>query len=258
MLVQVRRDRLRLIRQHDHALAAGTLALAWRGTGEEPGGRVSFRTVLATGLHDLAWRELDAAPRWNEDTGRPYAFHEHPLHEKLAAYGRGLNRMEEISPWIGLAGSLHYASFLEGEEAEDFLAAESERQERLADRLRSRAAGRSGDPVEEVREALGWLKTFDAFSIRLCLTPPPVPDEELPSWLARDEALEAPDGTRLELAWEGEETVRIEPWPLDRSLALELPVRDLPAPRYPDGGSLRRAWEEAEERTWTVELLPPG
>lgn len=266
MLVQPRRDGLRLIRQHDHALAAGSLASAWRGAGDEPR-RLAFRTVLATALHDLAWRELDAAPRWNEATGRPFAFHGHPLHEKLAAYGRGLNRMEEISPWIGLAGSLHYASFLEGggaEEAEDFLAAEEERQERLAGRLRERAAerpdaragDRPDDPVAEVRRELRWLKTFDALSIRLCLTPPAVPDGELPPWLDRDEPLEAPDGTRLELGWEDEGAARIAPWPFDRSLALEVPVRDLAAPSYPDAGALRRAWEEADERLWRLELLP--
>lgn len=255
MLVQPRRSRLRLICQHDHALVAGELAAAWRGTGEEVARR-PFRTVLATALHDLAWRELDATPRWSESTGRPFAFHAHPLHEKLAAYGRGLDRMEEISPWIGLAGSLHYASFLGKERAGDFLAAERERQERLANRLRARAA--EGDPVEEVRRELGWLKLFDSFSIRLCLAPPPVPEGELPPWLDRGEPLEGPDGVRLALDWEGEGTVRVDPWPFDRPRTLEIPVRDLSEVAYPDGAALRRAWETAGEETWTLELRPPS
>lgn len=257
MLVQARRDRLRLVRQHDHALAAGALASAWRGSGEGPTRR-PHRTVLATGLHDLAWRELDERPRWNPETGRPFAFHEHPLDEKLAAYRRGLDRMEAISPWIGLAGSLHYASFLGAEEAAGFLADEDERQERLAGRLRNRAPEGCDDPVEEVRRELRWLKTFDGLSIRLCLTPPAVPDGELPPWLERGEAPEAPDGTSIGLDWEGPAAVRVHPWPFDRPLALEVPVRDLSARRYPDAASLRRAWEESDEATWTLELRPPA
>lgn len=257
MLVQPRGDRLRLIRQHDHALVAGELAAAWRGPGGGTG-RLPFRTVLATALHDLAWRGLDEAPRLDPDTGRPFAFHDHPLDEKLAAYRRGVDRMEAISPWIGLAGSLHFASFLEGGEAEGFLVAEGERQARLADRLRDRAGEGADDPVEGVRGALAWLKTFDALSIRLCLTPPAVPDAELPPWLDRDAPVEAPDGTPMELAWRDGGAAEIVPWPFDRPLALEIPFRDLPERSYPDAESLERAWEAADEGTWTVELRPPG
>lgn len=258
MLVQVRRDRLLLVRQHDHALAAGRLASAWRGRSGE---LLPFRTVLATGLHDLAWRRLDDEPRWNPATGRPFAFHEHPLDEKLEAYARGLDRMEAVSPWVGLTGSLHYASFLGDGRAGDFLAAERRRQERLAARLRRRAGadpGAADDPVEEVRRALGWLKLFDTLSIRLCLTPPAVPDEALPAWLERDALLEAPDGTELELAWSDDRRATIRPWPLAAGLTLELPVRELPGVRFPDAGALQRAWTEADERVWAVELSPPG
>ena len=259
MLVQARPDRLLLVRQHDHALASGQLAAAWRGTGGG-GARPSFRTVLATALHDLAWRELDGEPRWNPDTGRPFSFHEHPLEEKLAAYGRGLDRMEEVSPWVGLAGSLHYASFVDQRgqrgRAGEFLEAERERQRRLAGRLRARAAG-DVDPVGRVRRELGWLKLFDGLSIRLCLAPPPVPDASLPAWMDREAPLEAPDGTRLRLAWEEPGRVRVHPWPFDADVELELPVRELPAARYPDAAALRRAWESAGERSWRLVLSAP-
>ncbi len=267
MLVQARGGRLRLIRQHDHALVAGALARAWVGRGSGAQGH-PFRLVLATGLHDLAWRELDAEPRYDAETGRPLPFHAFPLEEKLAAYRSGVSRMEEISPWIGLLGSLHYASFPEGERADAFLRSEAERQDRLLRRLEARRrspgeGGRESDspgpPLRERAEAdLAWLKFFDGLSIRLCLTPPPVPDAELPPWLDRTEAPEAPDGSRVATTWEGEATVRVDPPVFGDGLALEIPFRQLSAASYPDAGTLRAAWREAEERIWRLRVLPGG
>lgn len=264
MIVQVRGDRLRVIRQHDHALAAGALAGGWTGPGPEAESH-PFRVVLATGLHDLAWRELDAEPRYDPESRRPFSFDAFPLEEKLAAYGAGVSRMGEISPWIGLLGSLHYASFLEEERARGFLEAEAERQERLLGRLEARRESPAGAaagpdlPLRRRAEAdLAWLKFFDGLSLRLCLTPPAVPDGELPPWLDRAHAPEAPDGTRVDTTWEGEGAVRVAPPVFGDGLALEIPCRDLPAAAFPDAGALRSAWRAAEETTWRLRVLPGG
>lgn len=267
MLVQARRDRLRLIRQHDHALAAGALARAWKGPDPRVQGH-PFRVILATGLHDLAWRELDAEPRFDPERRRPFLFDDFPLDSKLAAYGTGLNRMEEISPWIGLLGSLHYASFLDEERAGGFLEAEDARQERLLRQLEARRRspgsddGNAAGPDRRVRERaesdLAWLKFFDGLSIRLCLAPPPVPAGELPAWMDREEPLEAPDGSRVATGWEGNGAVRVTPPVFGKGLVLEIPCRDLSAPSYPDAAALRAAWRESRERTWRLRVLPGG
>lgn len=265
MLVQARGDRLRLIRQHDHALAAGALARAWRGPAAEAPG-LPFRVILATGLHDLAWRELDAEPLYDPERRRPYLFDDVPLPRKLAAYRAGLSRMEEISPWAGLLGSLHYASFLDADRAADFLEAEEERQERLLRRLEARRAaagnGETAGPRRPLRARarhdLGWLKFFDGLSVRLCLAPPAVDDAELPGWADRDAPLEAPDGTRVAVRWEGEGTVRTAPPAFGEGVVLALPCRDLPSTAFPDAASLRAAWRAADERSWRLRLLPGG
>ena len=266
MLVQARRDRLRLIRQHDHALAAGAMARAWRG--RDPGADgLPFRVILATALHDLAWRELDAEPRYDPETRRPCLFDDVPLDDKLAAYRAGLSRTEEIAPWAGLLGSLHYASFVAEGAAPGFLEAEEERQERLLRRLEARRRPPSGDGAaagpdvplrRRARRDLAWLKLFDGLSIRLCLAAPGVPDRGLPDWLDRDAPLESPDGSRLTVTWEGEGAVRVDPPAFGRGLLLEIPCRDLAAPSYPDAASLTAAWREAEERTWRLRVLPGG
>lgn len=272
MLVQVRRDGMRLVRQHDHALMAGALARSWGAVGRE-GRPLPFRLVLATALHDLAWRELDAEPRYDADRGRPYGFDEHPLEPKLTAYRAGLNRVEEISPYAALLGSLHYASFLEGEGASGFLSSEQERRERLRAELERPPLREAGGPTPGGGEAgapgpalerrtesdLAWLKFFDGLSIRLCLTAPGGVEDELPPWVDPDRPLEPPEGgERLRLAWEGPGTATLRPWPLAVPVRLEVPVRELGARRYGDAAALRRAWRAAEERQWRLTLRPPG
>lgn len=272
MLVQVRRDGMRLVRQHDHALMAGALARGWGAAG--PKGRPRpFRLVLATALHDLAWRELDAEPRFDAERGRPYGFDEHPLEPKLAAYRTGLNRTEEISPYAALLGSLHYASFLGAGEASGFLSFEEERRERLLAelarppleeaRVPAPGGGEAGAPgpalERRVERDLAWLKFFDGLSIRLCLTAPGGLEDELPPWLEPDRPLEPPEGGEpLRLAWEGPGTATLRPWPLAVPVRLEVPVRELGARRYADAAALRRAWQSAEERQWRLTLRPPG
>lgn len=267
MIVQARTDGLRLVRQHDHALAAGELAHAWRRTASGP---LPFRLVAAVGLHDVAWRELDRRPRLDPETGRPHAFDTYPLGPKLRAYAAGLDEMEEVDPWIGLLGSLHYTSFLEEEAAPRFLAAERERRGRLKARLRERretgpedGAGRRpgeagpgvGDGTRRIRRHLRWLKFFDGLSLRLCLAPPAVPDEALPGWLDREAPLTSPDGGELAPLWRGEGRVELGSAPLAGPVELELPVRDLPRRSYPDAPALEAAWREAPERIWRLRVV---
>lgn len=246
MIVQPRSDRLRLVRQHDHALAAGELAHAWRPAS----GPLPFRLVAAVGLHDLAWRGLDDRPRLDPETGRPHAFDTHPLGPKLRAYAAGIDEMEAVHPWIGLLGSFHYASFLDREAAGGFLASERDRRERMEGRLPG-DAGIEG----RARRHLRWLKFFDGLSLRLCLAPPGVPDEALPAWLDREAPVTPPDGDGLVPRWRGEERVELGPAPLAGPVTLEVPFRDLPRREYPDPDALEAAWSGARVRTWRIRVV---
>ena len=248
MLVQVRQEGLRLIRQPDHARLAAELARSWRGT-EGREGALPLRLVVATALHDAAWWPLDEAPRFDSSTGRPFAFHDHPLPEKLAAYREGLDRLEALDPYAALLGSLHYASFLDETTAPEFLAGERKRRERLEPEVDRRAA----------EEELAWLKCFDDLSIRLCLTSPGHRPEELPSWLDPDARVPVPgQGPELSISWSRDGVGSVAPWPFGPAVTCELPARELDRVRYPDAGELQRAWRAAERRTWRLTLRPPG
>lgn len=251
MLVQRRTDGTRLVRQHDHALMAGGLAGSWVGAEGDPGG-LPFRVVLSTALHDLAWRELDAEPLHDPESGRPYGFDDHPVEPKLAAYRAGLNRVEEISGYAALLGSLHYSSLVDGERAGGFLAAEEERRARLRRELGTRA------PERRVRSDLAWLKFFDGLSIRLCLTAPGGLEEALPAWLDPGAPLAPPDGgPPVRLEWEDERTAVLDPSPLAGLVELEVPIRELPGTRWEEPEALRRAWRRAGEGLWILSVVGP-
>lgn len=249
MLVQIRRDgRLRLFRQHEHALVSGGLAAAWRGLGREPEW-LSFELVLATALHDLAWRELDAQPRLDPDTGRPCPFHAFPLEEKLAAYRRGLDRLGRIHPYAGLLGSLHYTSFPEAGEAGAFQEAERERRERLRSVL-------DFGPEEEagLRRDLGFLQLFDSLSIFLCLGPPSADVSAQPAWVEEAHHLVVPGDGAFHLTWADDDVVHADPFPFRETVDLRLSYREVDGSGFASQRELRRAWEAAPERTWWLSV----
>ncbi|MGH7541675.1 MAG: DUF3891 family protein, partial [Gemmatimonadota bacterium] len=276
MLVQHRRDGcLRLFRQHDHALAAGRLAFAWVGLDRDPR-PLAFEVVLATALHDLAWRALDRAPRRDPATRRPFAFDEYPLADKLEAYRDGLDAMEGVHLYTALLGSLHYTTFpdVRGSAlpiSREFLASEQERCARL--RLRLGYAGARDEGIERVRveeapdtpggevgavldRELDYLRLFDRLSLYLCLTPPSAVSDAQPDWIDRLRHLETPDGRLLHLTWMEDDVLHVDPFPFREPVELCVPYRDLLADSFPDDEALATAWRRARDEDWWVSVRP--
>lgn len=252
MLIQHRDAGPRLIRQHDHGLLSGELAAAWDGP--LGGGGRDRVVVLATALHDLGWRELDATPRWNPATERPHDFLDHPPAQKFEAAVDGIDRLEELHPYAAVLVSLHYCTFGSPGRPSEFEEAEEDRRVELLASLEDEAPG-----PRQIRADLSALQLFDNLSLLLCLTPPGADSEAIPSWLGPD-LLELPDwtgweGSRIRVEWRDEESAVLDPWPFEEaSLSLELPYRDLSAHRYPDPDALATAWGDAPEETWTLRI----
>lgn len=252
MLVQHRHDgHLRLVGQHDHALLAGELALAWTGLDREPA-PLSFDLVIATALHDLSWQELDARPKRDPATGRPFAFHDYPLPEKLDAYARGLEAVSRIHPFAALLGSLHYASFPDVAAVDNYVAAEERRRKELARRLRL-------EPYEERRlhRQLAFLQLFDTLSIFLCLAPPSASLEAQPGWVDEARHLVVPGGGAFHLTWVDDEVVHVDPFPFRQTLQLRISYRELGQASFARQKELERAWAEASEEDAWVEVREP-
>jgi hypothetical protein len=237
MVVQVRRDASRVIRQHDHAIASGVLASAWIGTGERPD-PLPFEAVLGVALHDCAWRDTDAVPRRDPATGGVLSFLEHPREERLRAYAIGIDAAERIHPYAGLLASLHYGGFDWGDVAVAFERNERERRERLVAEL-----GLDDDRRETLRIHRGFVALFDDLSLFACLATPG--SLSRPEWLLPGDVTETPAGTRLTLVWRDAETVAIDPFPFRETVELAIPARDLPRVAHDDDASVRRAWNAA-------------
>ena len=214
MIVRETPDSFVLVRQHDHAQASGVFAEHWA-----EGPRPYRSTLYAVANHDVAWRGLDREVRWNEKTGRPYAFTDYPPEPKVAAYGAGVDLVEATDPYAACLCSMHYEKlvreFGRSEAEARFAEAEARRQARL----------REGMTEEEARNLdrnLSFLRLCDGLSLFVCLNepggqgqPPPYPEG---FWF---------DGTAFEPRWEGERTLRFEPNPFSGPFEIRIPYSEI-------------------------------
>lgn len=251
MLAQPRLDgRLRVVRQHDHALLSGRLAMSWIGFEREPR-PLPFDLVLATALHDAAWWELDRRPVRDDETGCPHSFFTHPSGVKLAAYRSGLDRLEGLSRHCALLASMHYTSFTDAAETPEFVRAETERRERLA-----RELDIGDEDTDRLSSELAYLRLFDNLSIFLCLTSPGSDDRQQPDWIEDLRHLKSPEGPLLHLTWLGEDLVHVDPFPFRDAVSLRLPYRELARQTFDTQEELDRAWDDAPEVSWSAWLRP--
>lgn len=252
MLIQERPGGLRLIAQSDHAFAAGRMAAAWRGTGglERP---LDFEVVLATSLHDIAWVPMDLAPRFDPTSGRPFDFAGYPTGPKLAAYSAGVDWLGRLRPGLAYIVSQHYAGFAGVRGQEAFLAREARRRARI-----ERSAGFGEAERARLQQGLEYLQLFDGLSLFLCLTPPDVAAAARPEWLLPGDRASLPGGGTLHLRWDGPDSLRVDPFPFEAPVRLELPFRELRGRRWDEPAELSAAWHRAERALWRPTLSPPA
>ena len=243
MLIRQRTDgQFEVITQEHHALLSGMLAQAWAQCHLHP------VLVAAITMHDAPWRDVDAEPRFNPETGLPHDFIDYPMDDKIAFYRRGIDRLERIHPYAAYMVSLHYTTFAGTRDVERLQAPERERRDRLETML-------EGAFVSGAERALEWVKFFDVLSLHLCLTGPAADPEGIPRWLGDSSSWStAPDGTALEVAWRDESTLAVTPWPFDKAeLTFALYHRVL-ADRSESADACRKRWEEAEPTSRALRL----
>jgi hypothetical protein len=221
VIVRERADSFVLVEQHEHALVSGEFARRWAE------GPVPLEpTLYAVENHDVGWQELDREVLWNEASGRPHSFVDHPLGPKLEAWRRGIERVEARDAYAGCLCSMHYARFLVGSEDPEeavLLERETARQGRLR-------KGMSGEELENLERNFRFLRLCDGLSLYLFLYgpgepgyPPPTPD-----------GFEF-DGWRFDLVWEDREHVRLEPFALTGPFEVSVPYREVGKDRRPLG-----------------------
>lgn len=210
-----------MVDQHEHALVSGEFARRWEGgiSPLEP-------TLYAVENHDAAWLGPDREVLWNEASGRPYSFLDYPVEPKLSAQRRGIDEVEVRDAYAGCLCSMHYSRFLLGSERPvevEFREGEFARQERLR-------SGFSEQDLENLERNFHFLRLCDGLSLYLFLYgpgeegyPPPTPDGF------------HFDGTRYELSWRDEGSVRLHPFPLSAPFEVAVPYREVGKDRRPVG-----------------------
>jgi hypothetical protein len=102
---------LLLVTQNDHAHFAGELLSLWRGDGL-PNHPRRDDIVFAAREHDNGWREADAAPRLDRESGEPYGFLSLPAADRIEIWRRGIRRYRERRPYAALLIHQHALALL--------------------------------------------------------------------------------------------------------------------------------------------------
>ncbi|MDR6226145.1 DUF3891 family protein [Desmospora profundinema] len=210
MILRKTDDGMDLIRQHDHGWVSGDFAEHWK---ERPPSSVRF----AIRYHDVGWESLDRTTTWNPESGRPFTFVDHPMQEKIVAYRKGVDWVEERDSYAACLCSRHYASFFEkatDEMAIRFLQDEQKRQERLERKMDKETRSR-------LAPDLALLKLCDDLSLFLCFNPP---GENRHPWYRDGFHYQ---GQRFYPHWEESHTLRLDPNPFSASFTVRIPYERL-------------------------------
>jgi hypothetical protein len=103
MIVHPAGDTAEIVMQVDHSSVAGVLASLWPDL--EP--RESVLTAAA--LHDIGWREWEAFPRLDPETGRPQNFLSVDINLHLAFYEAGIAEVTARDRYAGMLVGKHLA-----------------------------------------------------------------------------------------------------------------------------------------------------
>lgn len=241
MIIQEFEDHLRLITQHDHALISGDFAAQWAF--EADGERPDDVLIMATRLHDMAWIDADARPRFMPEPHRPYDFMAYPETPKARLYEQGIRAIAALHPYAALLHSHHFMAFVPEERHPDFAA----RQRLLRHELTAQAERRGFD-CSRVSRDLELLRVFDVLSLIVCMLHPATPRSQHPRWLTPSPLLEK---RGLNVSFDGNR-LALTPNPFAEPFTLRLPYKEVAL--QPDGSIEPTELYAAEERVQLIEV----
>lgn len=227
---------LRLVTQTDHAHLAGEILSLWRADAL-PAHPRRAEIVFAARRHDNGWREEDAAPRVDRETGRPADFTTLPRAARIELWLRGTERFAAERPYAALlvtehARALHHDRRGDVRWEEELLAPLDERRRELLEVT-------GADPVE-VAADYRFIALADRLSLIACA-----------GWTD----LYAAHGYRA--AWRPP-TLVVEPFPLAGATTFRVRARTIPDRAYPGDAVLGATLAAARFEELAVRLAPPA
>lgn len=233
MIISPAADELVVITQGDHAHLAAELLSLFRLPELVDHPRRSL-LIQATREHDNGWRELDAAPPVDPDSGLPLGFRTVPGASRRSVWSRGCARWREDEPYLALLITLH-AMALHREHAGDEVWAtwieelEASCSELLAE-VELSAAEAAADHA--------WLRLADTCSLAVC--------EQSPRAFGGCGL-----GGRVEAG-----ALRLDPFPLAGSTTFRLACRTIPRRHYASDRELGRALVAARWQSRSIRVAP--
>jgi hypothetical protein len=252
VIVRPEADGCVAVLQSAHALMAFQLADHW-GNRSTPRPSPRADVLAAVMLHDAGWDGRDEPPRLAPD-GSPEAFDTLPEDEHETVWSDSVERAGMRGSYVAYLVShhvTHLATTYATAPRPEFLAGEEERRARLRAALEREPAYAStlGARADLVNRAV--LRLADAIAVLLARG---VHGRSRLGDLPRRQGTEV-----LELTHVDGFAYRLRPWPfVGGRLRICVEGRRLPASRFGDEASLRRAWADAEVVRLCWRLMAPG
>lgn len=222
MICREQDEAIVMIKQHDHGLLAGELAIWFKvqHTSEE---ERHNEVLWAVAQHDRGWIDLDETPFWNDAEKAPYTFIDFPVVPKLTFYKRGLDEIEAHTPYGALLCSLHFERLIKisGIDYPELKIYQEHEEQRRASIHRALEAS---TPIgeDELYYDARLLEICDDLSLYMGLNEPGSPKSaEHPWWregFSGSEDFNFTDGRRIAAEWDGTSTLILDPFPFTKTL----------------------------------------
>ncbi len=220
-----------LVPQAEHARLAGGLASVW-ADGALASIDPHAEVIAAITHHDDGWKDWDAIPDVDPETGRPFSFIEMPLATSIDIWRRSIYLACSRGYLAAHMVSAHFTALLQKAStrwSRDSLRFQNSRQF-LDDQSDHReiwlAQWQQGQPRVRTRAmadlALGYLQFFDMLSLWFCGAPRSEP-----------QSFATPTGGQILVVPKSDLRFKLEPWPLaENEWHWTVPARSVPAARY--------------------------
>lgn len=239
-----------MVKQHDHGLLSGKLAVKFKAEHVPAEGRRD-EVLRAVSNHDRGWIDLDATPFWNDAEQAPYSFIDFPVVPKLTFYSRGLDEIEADTPYGALLCSLHFERLIEisGEDYPELTVYQEQEEERRA-RIRRDLEQSSPLGEDELYYDARLLQFSDDLSLYMALNEPGSPkSEEHPWWadgFSGTEDFSFTSGRRIIAEWKDSTTLMLDPFPFTETFEVSFMLRKVLKSAVAAKG-LARAYSETPE-----------
>lgn len=253
MIVRQMEKGVRLIAQHDHARAAGTMVRNWVGDDviPLPPPEIMDAVYFAVDNHDVGWCHTDESPLLDEQTKLPRSFFGTTAEEATEIWTNSVSFCTSYQRFSGYLVSAHFSSLAsagisgappgELERLREFVREEGKRQRMLLAEF---------SPLEAAayEDAALLLRACDTLSLFACRAPEVIPPESRVHHLTK---------CGLKVRFHMDDLLEITPWPFRAdSLVIKFPGLTVPGIRFESGDDLEDALEMAEPDVFVTKLVP--